>query len=422
MAFDNAGFAQGLSPLGGPALPLPISQDTADLLHALAAYGLPGAQDTVSLAGRLGLASAIDAYPSAAPDAGGDNQDGAPLPDPDLSTTAAGIVPPSTLVHDLPDLTVDPQVSSAQANVQGAPRDQTGAPGSADQHLYDRWTLPNGQVVRQYDAIQGPNVVYHHGDLDGQPGIYVDDPADPSHPGTVFTPTGPGFATTEHGFAPSPEIGPDGSPYYDKVVWREGPRAALLRVDAQGNPVKAFTLDAGEVRDAPGPTDFIGPGEVKLAADLAFAAATKAGAPLLLKGLGAKLVASNIVGEGERAAAEGGEAAAAGADEPIVQLGGAHRDVKKLTGYQSHHMPARSVSPLPVNDGPAIAMQPLDHQNTASWGRKGESFRRRQFELIQKGDFKGAQQMDIDDIRSRFGSKYDDAIGQMLDYTNKKGF
>ncbi|WP_269815554.1 hypothetical protein [Parvularcula mediterranea] len=38
--------------------------------------------------------------------------------------------------------------------------------------------------------------------------------------------------------------------------------------------------------------------------------------------------------------------------------------------------------------------------------------------MIEAGDFKGAQQMDIDDIQSKFGDKYDDAIQEMRDYTD----
>jgi hypothetical protein len=39
--------------------------------------------------------------------------------------------------------------------------------------------------------------------------------------------------------------------------------------------------------------------------------------------------------------------------------------------------------------------------------------------MIESGDFKGAQQMDIDDVRSKFGDKYDDAIQQMRDHTEE---
>lgn len=81
-------------------------------------------------------------------------------------------------------------------------------------------------------------------------------------------------------------------------------------------------------------------------------------------------------------------------------------------------MPAASVSPLSVAEGPAIWMEAVDHHQTASWGRSRNAliYRKQQQTLIQQGRFEAALQMDIDDIRSKFGSKYDEAIQQMLEY------
>ncbi|NNU14776.1 hypothetical protein HK107_00375 [Parvularcula sp. ZS-1/3] len=61
-----------------------------------------------------------------------------------------------------------------------------------------------------------------------------------------------------------------------------------------------------------------------------------------------------------------------------------------------------------------------DHRQTASWGnsRDAKAYRHQQSDMIEAGDFKGAQQMDIDDIQSKFGDKYDDAIQEMRDYTD----
>jgi hypothetical protein len=109
--------------------------------------------------------------------------------------------------------------------------------------------------------------------------------------------------------------------------------------------------------------------------------------------------------------------------DPVVQRGGAHGDVKGLPGYESHHMPADSVSPLPTNQGPAIAMKVDDHRMTGSWGssREARAYRKRQAELLEQGKFSEAQKMDVDDVRAKFGDKYNEAIDQMLKYTNKKG-
>lgn len=107
-----------------------------------------------------------------------------------------------------------------------------------------------------------------------------------------------------------------------------------------------------------------------------------------------------------------------------IQLGGAHKNVKGMTDYEAHHMPANSVSPLSTSEGPSIAMKIDDHRLTGSWGNsKGaKAHRRTQADLIDKGDFRGAQQMDIDDIVAKFGAKYNEAIRQMLEYTEELGY
>jgi len=103
--------------------------------------------------------------------------------------------------------------------------------------------------------------------------------------------------------------------------------------------------------------------------------------------------------------------------------GGAHGDIKGLNGRESHHMPAHGASNLSKNKGPAIQMDIDDHRKTSSWGysRKARAYRAAQAERIKAGDFAGAQRMDIQDIISRFGTKYDAAIKQMIEYTNKLG-
>lgn len=89
--------------------------------------------------------------------------------------------------------------------------------------------------------------------------------------------------------------------------------------------------------------------------------------------------------------------------------------------YEVHHMPADSASHLERNDGPAIKMEKEDHRKTASCGssREAREYRDVQKELVDKGKFREALQMDIDDIREKFGDKYDDAIAEMLVYINK---
>lgn len=117
--------------------------------------------------------------------------------------------------------------------------------------------------------------------------------------------------------------------------------------------------------------------------------------------------------------------------EQTEKKGGSYGELKK-EGHgwnheppqEIHHMPADEASPLDRNDGPAIAMEYEDHRQTASCGnsREAQEYRAKQKELIAEGKFAEAMQMDIDDIRDKFGSKYDDAIAEMKEYAKSKGY
>ena len=106
--------------------------------------------------------------------------------------------------------------------------------------------------------------------------------------------------------------------------------------------------------------------------------------------------------------------------------GGAHRDTTKPAndGFDSHHCPAKGCykdAPISSKDGPAIKMTPEDHRKTASHGSSDEalSYRARQEELLSQGKLMEAIDMDVQDIRARFGDKYDEGIKQMLEYASK---
>jgi hypothetical protein len=102
--------------------------------------------------------------------------------------------------------------------------------------------------------------------------------------------------------------------------------------------------------------------------------------------------------------------------------GGAYEAVRAANqGGEVHHMPAAAVSYLSRAEGPAIWMEAVDHHKTASWGRSREAiaYRKSQQALIQQGQFRTAQQMDINDVRLKFGDKYDRAIAQMLRYMDE---
>ncbi|SFE57439.1 Pretoxin HINT domain-containing protein [Actinopolyspora alba] len=115
-------------------------------------------------------------------------------------------------------------------------------------------------------------------------------------------------------------------------------------------------------------------------------------------------------------------AALNGHDETLVHNvkcganGGWHGALKKAgPGKEINHIPANTTSPLAHHSGPAIRMDIADHRALYSTGGSlpAQAWRTRQKELVDAGDFRGAMQMDVDDIRSRFGSKYDEAIREM---------
>lgn len=108
----------------------------------------------------------------------------------------------------------------------------------------------------------------------------------------------------------------------------------------------------------------------------------------------------------------------------ISKKGGRYGDIFKAGEsdlVEVHHIPPDCVTDLSRRDGPAIRMDKADHRMTASCGN---SFETRQYiykqrQLINEGRFSEAVKMDIDDIRSKFGDKYDDAINEMLEYIDK---
>ncbi len=83
-----------------------------------------------------------------------------------------------------------------------------------------------------------------------------------------------------------------------------------------------------------------------------------------------------------------------------------------------HHMPANSINGLSSNDGAAIIMHIEDHKKTMSFDKQpySDAYRRRQEQLVKEGKLLEAFEMDVDDIHSEFGNKYDEAIRQAREY------
>ena len=102
------------------------------------------------------------------------------------------------------------------------------------------------------------------------------------------------------------------------------------------------------------------------------------------------------------------------------KLGGKYGELDTSIEEHGHHMPAKSASPLNIEDGPAILMDAADHRQTASYGSSNEAkaYRALQQQLIERGDFKAAFEMDVADIHLKFGNKYDAGIAQAREYLN----
>lgn len=103
--------------------------------------------------------------------------------------------------------------------------------------------------------------------------------------------------------------------------------------------------------------------------------------------------------------------------------GGAYGALKSYEG-ERHHIPSDSINGLSNYSGPCIRMLKEDHRRTASYGRHASAnqYRKKEQQLINAGKFAEAMQMEIDDVRKLFDSKYDDAIAEMISYAVSKGY
>jgi RHS repeat-associated protein len=106
-----------------------------------------------------------------------------------------------------------------------------------------------------------------------------------------------------------------------------------------------------------------------------------------------------------------------------VFSGGAYGKLKSIAGWERHHMPADSVSPLSRNRGPAIQMEQAEHALTSSYGNSAAAqvYRQEIGQLIKEGRWRDAMAQEIRDVRAVAGSKYNEAIQQMLDYGRSIG-
>ncbi|MCY0916347.1 hypothetical protein [Massilia antarctica] len=106
--------------------------------------------------------------------------------------------------------------------------------------------------------------------------------------------------------------------------------------------------------------------------------------------------------------------------------GGAHNKTSQPVNdmKDSHHMPAKEISPLNPKDGPAIQMEPVDHRDTTSNGNnghQGRAYRAMIEDLLKKGDWRKAMAIEIQDVRRiakdvNDPRKYNEAMLEMMEY------
>lgn len=73
-------------------------------------------------------------------------------------------------------------------------------------------------------------------------------------------------------------------------------------------------------------------------------------------------------------------------------------------------------------EGPCIRMENKDHLATESYGNKSmlnNDYIQLQLEFLNAKDIRSAVELEIADIRAKFGSKYEDAIRDVMKYVSQ---
>lgn len=104
-------------------------------------------------------------------------------------------------------------------------------------------------------------------------------------------------------------------------------------------------------------------------------------------------------------------------------LGGSYNSVSQAnhgSGKESHHLIAKSSAKglLTKGEGAVISMNKLDHTKTASWGssKGAKIFQKQQKQLLQNGNPEQAFKLGIDDVKAKFGNKYNAHLQQAQQY------
>lgn len=117
-------------------------------------------------------------------------------------------------------------------------------------------------------------------------------------------------------------------------------------------------------------------------------------------------------------------------DPEVTQLGGLHKKVQgQIDGFESHHIPAKSVQDVNPRDLPTIALSKEDHALTDSYRWKSNreyepflpdgldehpTYKQEAEEMIDSGKYTDLVRDELYNIRDTSGHKYDGAIKQYL--------
>ncbi len=133
--------------------------------------------------------------------------------------------------------------------------------------------------------------------------------------------------------------------------------------------------------------------------------------------------------------ATAGKIGKAGPNNPMAKgggapqvLGGSYSVVRNSNiGGEVHHIPSvwairnsTTFKDLSPADAPAILVTRDVHLGTGSFGRgkEADAFRQKELELLNAGDFKGAQQLSIDALKKEYGDEFSEHIRQFDQYTD----
>jgi hypothetical protein len=130
----------------------------------------------------------------------------------------------------------------------------------------------------------------------------------------------------------------------------------------------------------------------------------------------------SITGAGWAMLALGAAADAAGPAKASRILGGAYKDLVRFAGEERHHAilkaAGKATGVFNRDHGPTIIMEKPDHRLLPS-SNNDKILLEKQKALLARGDYLGAFDAGVEEIREAFGSKYDAALAEARTYLEK---